>query len=111
MKNVMTIAWNIAKNAHSKFNTKDSIKQNGVISVTEFFAESLRLAWKYSKKGKQPKLHFISKSQSIIANILNDIKGMKINSEELYKIISSQTQNPYYQPKKKKRLEIQHSLF
>lgn len=107
----MAMAWEIARNAHDKFNTKDSIKQNGVISVVDFFAESLKMAWKLARKNKTPKLHFISKAQKIIAKLLDETKGVKINSEDLNSMIAQAIKNPYYAPKKKQRYEIQASLF
>lgn len=111
MKNIMATAWTIARNAHSKFNTKESIQKNGVISVVDFFAESLKLAWKLSKKGKEPKLHHISKAQKIISKLLQEVKEVKISQHDLYALVEKAVSNPYYVPKKKRRYEIQASLF
>lgn len=69
MKNVMTRAWEIAKQGQKKFGG----------NVKEFFAAALKMAWKEVKNVVDIGLEMMGGKNGVMFFVTNDIEGLEVS--------------------------------
>jgi len=69
MKNVMTRAWEIAKQGQKKFGG----------NVKEFFAAALKMAWKEIKKMVDFGLEMMGGKNGTMFFVVNDVEGLEVS--------------------------------
>jgi len=73
MQNVMTKAWEIAREGQQKFGGK----------VKEYFAQALKMAWEIIKKGAKKIMDFgyqvVQKKNGTMHFLVNDIEGLEVS--------------------------------